>query len=270
MIISINKGGLCNRIKSLVSVIRISKIENDEYKVLWEVLNNYKKDKHILNCPFNLLFENNICINNISNNQCYDSHCLYIYDKDNIPKNFNNFNSNCSRSFSKKYDNKTIDFMYNKIPEILKNEYIKYFKILKPIQKLQTEIDNFSKKFNEKTISLHIRSWNRKNEKERKSLYNLDNIENEIKKYDESYNFYLASDCQEVKNELHKKYSNRILTYPRKTTLDNSRDFSEGIQEDLIELYLLSKNKIIIGSHFSTYTEVAWWLGGCTENIKII
>ena len=61
-----------------------------------------------------------------------------------------------------------------------------------------------------------------------------------------------------------------MLIYPRKTTLDNSRDFTEGIQEDLIELYLLSKNKIIIGSHFSTYTEVAWWLGGCTENIKII
>ena len=32
----------------------------------------------------------------------------------------------------------------------------------------------------------------------------------------------------------------------------------------LIE-YLLSKNNYIIGSHFSTFTETAWWLGGCTK-----
>ena len=61
----------------------------------------------------------------------------------------------------------------------------------------------------------------------------------------------------------------QIKTY-RETDLDTSRDFPEGIQEDLIELYLLSKNNYIIGSHFSTFTETAWWLGGCTQNIVIL
>jgi hypothetical protein len=270
MIVSNNKGGLSNRIKSIVSVIRISKIKKIEYKVLWRVLNNYKEENHILNCPFDLLFKNDILIDNLDTNDNYNSHCLFISKEDNIPKDFNNFNSKCKKKKSKKFGNRTIDFMYNEIPQILKNEYIEYFKILEPVKQLQTEIDEFSKKFNEKTISIHIRSWNRKNEQVRKILFNLDNIENEIEKYDETYNFYLASDCQEVKDKLNKKYGNRILIYPRKTSLDNSRDFPEGIQEDLIELYLLSKNKIIIGSHFSTYTEVSWWLGGCTKNITIL
>ena len=53
MIISINEGGLSNRIKSLVSVIRLSKYNNKEYKVYWKVLNSYKKQNHILNCSFN-------------------------------------------------------------------------------------------------------------------------------------------------------------------------------------------------------------------------
>ena len=60
MIISINTGGLSNRIKSVVSIIRYSKNFNINYKVRWKVLSSYKKNNHILNCQFNLLFKNNI------------------------------------------------------------------------------------------------------------------------------------------------------------------------------------------------------------------
>jgi len=273
MIISTNIGGLSNRIKSLVCAFRIADIKQKEYGVIWEILNTIKKKNHILNCSFDKLFQNDILLKNIENYdeiEKYNSHSLYVDNNDNIPKNFNNFNSNCKKKFKSIYKSMSIDYMFNKIPLELKNKYIVYFKILKPLDNLQKEIDSFSKKFNEKTISIHIRSWNRINESGRKNLFNLDNFEKEIEKYDETYNFYLASDCQEVKDKLNKKYGNRILIYPRKTNLDNSRNFSEAIQEDLIELYLLSKNKIIIGSHFSTYTEVAWWLGGCTTNITIL
>lgn len=271
MIISNNEGGLSNRIKSLVSVIRISKIKNTEYKVCWDILNDYNKKKHILNCPFNSLFKNDILVNIIPSESIqYNNHCLYICNNDKIPKKFNNFESNCKKTFSKKYGSKTIDFMYNKIPLELKNEYINYFKLLKPIDKLKKKIDKFCKNFNSKTISIHIRSWNRKNENGRSNLFNYNKFENEIEKYDNSYNFFLCSDSQKVKDYFKNKYGDRILLYPRKTDLDTSRDFPEGIQEDLIELYLLSKNNIIIGSHFSTYTEVAWWLNGCTDNITIL
>ena len=200
----------------------------------------------------------------------YNSHCLFISNKDKIPKNFNNFKSNCNKKFSKKFSSKTIDFMFNKIPLKLRNEYKNYFNILEPINSLKEKIDDYSKIFSDKTISLHIRSWNRPNEKSRASLFNYNKFENEIEKYDNSYNFFLCSDSQKVKNYFKKKYGERILFYPRKTDLNTSRDLPEGIQEDLIELYLLSKNNIIIGSHFSTYTEVAWWLGGCTDNITIL
>ena len=61
-----------------------------------------------------------------------------------------------------------------------------------------------------------------------------------------------------------------IIIFPRTTSLENSRSLQEGIQEDLIELYLLSKNKVLIGSFNSTYSEVAWWLGGCNEKITIL
>ena len=270
MIISTNQGGLSNRIKSYVSCLRL---DNDA-KIKWDVLDSYKTKNHILNCCFDKLFKNEIEVKKIfKEDYTYNSHCLLILDSDNLPINFNTFNSNCSVSFSKSDKlNRNIDFMFNKIGDKLKEEYINHFKILKPIDKLQKKIDEFSKNFNN-TISVHIRSWNRNAEQSRRNyLFNVKKFEKKMSEFDSKYKFYLASDSSDVLQYFNTKsqFKDRILIFPRQTLLDTSRDFYEGVQEDLIELYLLSKNNIIIGSHFSTYTEVAWWLGGCTENIFIL
>ena len=93
-----------------------------------------------------------------------------------------------------------------------------------------------------------------------------------MEKYDSKYRFFLSTDSEEVRKYFSEKseLKNRIMFYNRISSLNNSRDFTEGMQEDLIELYLLSKNKIIIGSHFSTFTEVAWYLACCPRTITIL
>lgn len=274
MIISNNIGGLSNRIRCIVSCIRYAKKNNINYGVYWLVIDSYKTHKHILNCSFDKLFSNDFEVKNINSNNTYKHHCFIIFDDDNLPINFNTFDSNCSRKFTKSDKlNRNIDFMYNKIPEKIRSEYINYFKILKPIDVLQNKIDDFSKNFTINTISVHIRSWNRNAEESRRNyLFDINRFEKKMNEYDNKYNFYLASDSYGVINyfKTESPLKDRIIIYPRKTNLDTSRDIQEGIQEDLIELYLLSKNNIIIGSHFSTYTEVAWWLGGCPENIIIL
>ena len=170
MIISTNIGGLSNRIKSLVSCLRYSYKNNIEAKVYWKVLNSYKTHTHILNCSFNKLFLNKIEIKKINKTMnIFNSHCLMIFEEDNLPINFNNFNSKCSKKFSRSDKlNRNIDFMYNKIPKKIKKDYIKCFKVLEPIGKLQQKIDRYSKQFNDKTVSVHIRSWNRNGEKSRR------------------------------------------------------------------------------------------------------
>ena len=271
--ISTNIGGLSNRIKSWVSVIRIN---SNNYKVKWDVLDSYKKNIHILNCKFIDLFENKCeFTEKINKNyQQFNSHCLFIKNDDKLPNNFNTFKSNCKKKFKCPDEKKrNIDFMYNKIPDKLKKDYIKLFQIPKPIKLLNDKIINFSKQFTDKTISVHIRTWNRNGENgRRKYLFNIEKFEKKMLEFDNTYNFFICSDSEEVINKFknNKKFKNRIYNYPRKSNLNTSRDFKEGIQEDLIELYLLSKNNIIIGSRFSTFTEVAWWIGGCTENIFIL
>lgn len=276
MITSIHEGGLSNRIKSLISSIRYSNKHNIKYSIYWKVLNSYKKNNHILNCPFEKLFSNKIEVKNVDNkSKKYCSHCLMIEDEDNIPLNFFTFKSNCGKQFTQTDPlGRNIDFGYNRIPKEIKKEYIKAFKVLKPIPELLSKINDFSKiNFNENTISVHIRSWNRQNEESRRTyLFNIQRFENKMKEYKKKHNFFLATDSQIVKDYFNKKsvLKDKIIVYPRESNLNTSRDNINGIQEDLIDLYLLSKNEIIIGSHFSTFSEVAWWLAKCPTNITII
>ncbi len=278
--ISINEGGLSNRIKSWVSCYRISDDPN-QVKVYWKILDDYKKKNHILNCPFNKLFDNQIEIKKLTSNLTHDSniitynsHCLKILDSDQLPIGFNNFKSNCAITF-RTNDSKmrNIDFMYQKIPEKLIKEYRKLFALVKPAKHLQKEIDEFSKNFDKNTISVHIRSWNRNGERGRRDyLFNIKKFENEMNKFDNKHTFYIATDSSDVQDYFRNVsvLKKRVFIYPRKTDLDTSRDFPEGVQEDLIELYLLAQNNRLIGSHFSTFTEVAWWLGKEKRNILIL
>ena len=267
MIISNNKGGLSNRIKSWVSVMRISDNLNIEYKIYWKIISDYKNENHILNCDFNNLFINNceLKIKPSKITKIYNSHCLKVFDSDNLPKNFSKFKSNCKREFTKNdHLNRNIDFEYLRIPQNVIDTYIPYFKKIKLNINLENKIQEFMKKFDENTISLHIRSWCLPNEESRNSLYSIKDIKLEMNKNKNNIFFLFTDDINMIDN--FKEYN--IIKYPRKSKIERNNILS--IQEDLIELFLLSKNKNLLLSHFSTYSEVAWWLGGCSSNIKVI
>ena len=57
MILATNKGGLANRMRCIASCYKFSNDKSLTYGVIWNVLDDYRKDNHILNCPFNLLFK---------------------------------------------------------------------------------------------------------------------------------------------------------------------------------------------------------------------
>ena len=94
MVVSYHRGGLCNRLKSLFSVMRMG----EEYGVAWPI-NSY------VGCSFNDLFENEIeleCknIRTKFKGSIYGSWRFLILPEDNI--------------------NHPIDFMYNDTPDKLK------------------------------------------------------------------------------------------------------------------------------------------------------
>ena len=62
MYVSTNRGGISNRIKSLVSCIKLADENNTDYKVKWDIIEKYRKKgtPHILNCSFDKLFSNDL------------------------------------------------------------------------------------------------------------------------------------------------------------------------------------------------------------------
>lgn len=267
MIISTNEGGICNRIKSWISCIRYATENKIECKIQWKVISDYNDNKHILNCKFKDLFSNNCEIQFLPKKieQTYNSHCFRVFDKDNIPHNFSKFTSNCKRKFTKNDSkNRNFDFEYLRIPRNVINNYLPYFKYIKLQKDILTLIEDFSQKFTKDTVSLHIRSWCLPNEETRSELHSIDKIKSVLNKY-KCKEIFLVSDDKNMKDNFG-EYN--IITYNRKS--DINRDNTLSIKEDLIELFLLSKNNTMILSHFSTFSEVAWWLGGCSRNITIV
>ena len=122
MIVSTNVGGLCNRLKSLVSCIRYADENNIDCRVLWEKSGDYSKRSHLLNCEFNKLFENDIAIMELERGgMIYKSHCFMIFESDNVPNYSDRYNKrNAKYTPSDRIRRRNFDHNYN---HIQKNGY---------------------------------------------------------------------------------------------------------------------------------------------------
>ena len=127
------------------------------------------------------------------------------------------------------------------------------FSDLQPIDSISEIIDERSKEFNHATIGVHIRRTDHALciSNTPTSLY-ISEMEKAIAN-DPATNFYLASDSDEEKGKLTAHFGSRIIT-SEKTADRNSVD---GMREGLAEMMLLSRTSRIIGSTFSSYSQVA-------------
>ena len=70
--------------------------------------------------------------------------------------------------------------------------------------------------------------------------------------------FYLASDDEDTVSELKAKFGDKVIVRAKEL----SRKTSVGMQNALIDMLLLGKCKKIFGSYFSSFSEMASWIGG--------
>lgn len=247
MIVSYHTGGLCNRLKCLLSTMRLS----NNYKIIWP--RNY-----LTRCSFNDLFANDIELKDekIKNKK---------YVKENLRKNWNG-----SWRFLILPEDKIdyrIDFMYDKTPLHLKNIYLEKIKILKPIKYVSEKVKNFSKNFDDNTVTVSIRSW--RDFSPRKKNFNINLFIDSMKKMKNVSNFFVTSDDINIIKKLEYDFPNQIIKYPNRTFKGDSKTI-KGMQDILIDLLLGGKNKRMIVSSTSTFSELQWWFGNCTSDIIII
>ncbi|MDD4352749.1 MAG: hypothetical protein PHU71_07305 [Candidatus Gracilibacteria bacterium] len=162
-----------------------------------------------------------------------------------------------------------IDFAYGRIPLSIRNDFLAHMRRLVPIKYIRQQVEEFARKFDSRTISVNIRSWPEPDNKLRAEiLFKMESVYAKLDKEKES-NFFVVSDSAAVLHDLVKRYGQRVIFYPKRTQ-PGDRGSKCGIQDALIDLLLLSKNKVLKASAFSTYSEMAWWFGGCQAEVENI
>jgi hypothetical protein len=85
-----------------------------------------------------------------------------------------------------------------------------------------------------------------------------------------SARFLVVSDSDDVLPTLAARYgARRVMAYPRSTAREESWQTPLGIKEDLIDMLLLSRVSQLYASYLSTFSEVAWWLGGTRARVAV-
>lgn len=252
------QAGLANRIKNIVSCLRIS----DDVEVIWN--KTLHKPHGLSGTNLEDYFVNLVETDNIDGKETRSSWRLEVFEDDEIAKNFSETNQRLSNIFSRQIkpivsDNRCIDLEYQRIPEKIKKEYVKFFKKLKINPDILKIVNDFSKNnFDDNTVSVHIRTWHDDMDRNGK-LFNMNKFLDIMSEYG-GCKFFVSTDyypaIEYLKDEIGK---DRIINYPH--TNENLDCF--------VEMLLLSKNKVLIGSPMSTFTEVAWWFSECKSDVRI-
>ncbi len=265
-VVSANALGLCNRIKCLASSMRIAD------KLSRSVALSWTPNSHCC-CLFSDLFENRIPelldseLNAIlSVPHMFEGDQWYVVDTwmllmlpNDLPEHF----SRACRSIT----GKTIDHEYDRIPDAIRNDYLRYFTALVPIEFIKREVEEFARRFDNNTISVSIRSWPESKSRSEK-LFSLESVYRVLDR-EEGSSFFVGCDSEEVLTHITRRYGQRVISYPHSVKVGD-RLSKRGMQEALIDLLLLSKNKRLKASAYSTFSEVAWWFGGCKASVECI
>ncbi|MDG2449918.1 MAG: hypothetical protein P8M34_09775 [Saprospiraceae bacterium] len=251
------KAGLCNRIKSLVSCMQIADRTGKTLIINW-----LKSDG--FNCEFSDLFSNRLLHTNSSKLRIHkikEAHDNYF-----ITETWRLLPPNIKLENIQNGNHEMIDFQYQETNNTVIETYIPYFQSLQITEFIDRQVNEFAKTFDENTISIAIRTWI--DAPNRQHLFDTEKV---LKIFEENQlsTFFISSDSEKLINLLSNKYGSKILSYPKRT-YTGDRNSTEGIQDALIDLLLLSKNKKLMASANSTFSEVAWWFGKCEANVQII
>ena len=259
-------GGLANRMRAIASVITLAQQTDSKLKVIWFPTWD-------LYAPFDFLFEpiNKDCIT-LRNASTWDKFTIDRPRRKNLCLpylfqylTFGDCKYECSfySLIQQKFDFK--GWVMSK-REVYMASYYAFYpyelsligEIFSPIQSIKERIDDRCTQFVNNTIGVHIRRTD-----------NIASIQQSplelfFEKVDEELDInnhtmvYLATDSEEVKLQMRKRYSNRIIS----SSTPADRNSVAGIQDGLIDMYTLARTRKIYGSFQSSFSEMASQIGG--------
>jgi hypothetical protein len=144
---------------------------------------------------------------------------------------------------------------------------LKDYALFVPKLDLQTIIDAISKKFTTDTIGVHIRATDHEISKKYSPLpVFIKKMEDEIICNSE-VRFFLATDEEKYQDHLLKKFGHDRIIFHKKVF---GRSVTKGVKDAVVDLFCLSRTSKILGSYFSSFSQIAGRLGNIpVEILKI-
>lgn len=247
--------GLANRFKNIFSAHRLFKKEDIE--VFWYTDFVFKYAK------LNEYFPDLVETETVAGKEYRQGWRLVTLPED-VPQGFSNKNELYNKFFGHYphpiiRNGKAIDFEFERIPENVKEEYRKIIGSIRIADHILEAADSFaSKNFDDETVSVHIRAFKDSADHQR-MFFSSERICEKMDKYPDS-KFFVTTDSPEVIPQLKELYGdNRIIT----------REQNNPMFDGFIDMLSVSKNNTIIGSPWSTFSEMAWWFGGAKAKMEV-
>ena len=254
-------GGLCNRMRSVLSAYKYAVDNSMDMTVLWwchdecncrfeDIFDlSAMKEKseigiNVINMPFvgnGYLFRKirhyikNRTVCKIKN-KCE----LVINDADRESIKDKNADNIYISSYNEWYDTK--------------GQY-EFFILCKELRKRAEQIRS---EYTDYMVGIHIRRTDNSVSIEHSSTEMFIKVMKSIIDKNENAGFYLATDDLSIRDIMYKQFGNRIIC---KKEIVMKRDSLKGIEDAIIDLLNLSFCKMIIGSYYSSFSEVAALIG---------
>ncbi len=138
--------------------------------------------------------------------------------------------------------------------------------LFRPVKPVMDAVETNSKQFSAYTIGMHIRrSDNQAAIKQSPTHLFIEAGKQELAQHPD-LKIFLATDSEQVKQEMREVFGNRIITSPTPA----SRESISGIRDGLVDMYTLSRTNHIYGSWFSSFSRLAARIGGCELTVLTV
>jgi len=294
LVVSTETGGLGNRLKSWVSSMRLAA----DARVHWPVTKN-------MPAAFSDLFANQCAVDAVPGGATtYGSWRLAVlpHDEPYLPAGFATVGAGAHpviRGLGKAWwsfagertdryrfmvfpkqhsrrstraDARHIDLEYERIPQYFRDVYGELFRrvVVRP-EIAAAAAEWAAANLDAQVVGVQVRTWRDDARRHRKyHLPALRRLMRLLDGVDAQSRFLVVSDSDDIGPMLAQRYGmERVLCYPRTTSRADSWLAPRGITEDLIDMLLLARTRRLFASYLSTFSEVAWWLGGTTARVSV-
>ncbi|TSD65871.1 hypothetical protein FFF34_000280 [Inquilinus sp. KBS0705] len=255
-------GGLANRMRVIASCIALKQVLKTQLTIVWN-------ENAELNCPYHLLFEDE-GIFNIRPKNKLDYHTRSLNHMSGLQKLKTKLVNKITGINYTLNDSDILNLVLPgklDIHEVVrqnKNVYIQTcqefgvadmaYKHFKPTSALSKKINDITDAFNPYTIGVHIRRTDNKQAIQNSpiSLF-IAQMHKELEQQNAT-KFFLCTDDIAVQDTMKAEFGDKVLIH-HKEVID--RNSVKGIQDALIDMYCLAKTSKILGSYWSSFSEVA-------------